>query len=81
MALLEEEKTILDHNNDDLIKRKFQLELTIKDLIERNTFNQSTEDELERLDQTIKEKETELEKVGIYIFLPFEYVWKWSIIF
>lgn len=81
MALLEEEKTILDHNNDDLIKRKFQLELTIKDLIERNTFNQSTEEELERLDQTIKEKETELEKVGIYIFLPFEYVWKWSIIF
>ncbi|CAG9833392.1 unnamed protein product [Diabrotica balteata] len=62
-----EERDILNNDYQHLIKEKAKLDLIIKDLSEEvlgdNKSKERAENELARLNQSIKEKEAELEKV------------------
>lgn len=62
-----EERDVLNNEHQHLIKEKAKLDLTIKDLSEEvvgdNKSKERAENELARLEQSIKEKEAELEKV------------------
>lgn len=67
LATLKEERDILTNDQQHLIKEKTKLDLAIKDLSEEvlgdNKSKERAEFELAKLTQSIKEKETELEKV------------------
>lgn len=67
LAVSKEERDIRNNEYQHLIKEKAKLDLTIKDLTEEvqgdNNSKERAENELARLTQSIKEKETELEKV------------------
>lgn len=67
LAALKEERDMLVNDNQHLIKEKAKLDLTIKDLSEEvlgdNKSKERAENELSRLNHSIKEKEAELEKV------------------
>ncbi|XP_057667816.1 structural maintenance of chromosomes protein 3 [Diorhabda carinulata] len=67
LASLKEERDILINDNQHLIKEKAKLDLTIKDLSEEvlgdNKSKERAENELSRLNNSIREKEAELEKV------------------
>ncbi|CAG9856359.1 unnamed protein product [Phyllotreta striolata] len=67
LTALKEERDILNNDNQHLIKEKAKLDLTIKDLSEEvlgdNKSKERAENELARLNLSIKEKEAELEKV------------------
>ncbi|XP_030767643.1 structural maintenance of chromosomes protein 3-like [Sitophilus oryzae] len=64
---IKDEKKILNSDHQHLITERAKLELTIKDLSDDvqgdNKSKERAENELARLTQTIKEKETELEKI------------------
>lgn len=68
LTALKEERDILNNDNQHLIKEKAKLDLTIKDLSEEvlgdNKSKERAENELARLNHSIKEKEAELEKVN-----------------
>lgn len=65
--MLKDEKEALQSDQQCLIKEKAKLDLTIKDLSEEvqgdSNSKQRAENELARLEQSIKEKEMELERV------------------
>ncbi|XP_028129078.1 structural maintenance of chromosomes protein 3 [Diabrotica virgifera virgifera] len=67
LATKKEERDILNNDYQHLIKEKAKLDLIIKDLSEEvlgdNKSKERAENELARLNQSIKEKEAELEKV------------------
>ncbi|GJQ71626.1 hypothetical protein Trydic_g11325 [Trypoxylus dichotomus] len=67
LSSIKEERDILNNDHQHLIKEKAKLDLTIKDLSEEvqgdNKSKERAENELARLEQSIKEKEAELEKV------------------
>lgn len=67
LASLKEERDVLNNEMQHLIKEKAKLDLIIKDLSEEvqgdNKSKERAENELARLEQSIKEKEAELEKV------------------
>lgn len=67
LSSLKEERDILNNDHQHLIKEKAKLDLTIKDLSEEvlgdNKSKERAENELARLEQSIREKEAELEKV------------------
>lgn len=64
---VKEERDIMNNDHQHLIKEKAKLDLTIKDLSEEvqgdNKSKERAENELARLEHSIKEKEAELEKV------------------
>lgn len=64
---MKDEKEVLLSEQQRLIKEKAKLDLTIKDLSEEvqgdNKSKERAENELARLQQSIKEKEAELDKV------------------
>ena len=67
LAALKEERDMLNNDQQHLFKEKAKLDLTIKDLSEEvlgdTKSKQRAENELARLEQSIREKEAELEKV------------------
>lgn len=67
LSSLKEERDILNNDHQHLIKEKAKLDLTIRDLSEEvqgdNKSKERAENELARLEHSIKEKEAELEKV------------------
>ncbi|XP_017783970.1 PREDICTED: structural maintenance of chromosomes protein 3-like [Nicrophorus vespilloides] len=67
LSSMKDERDILNTDNQYLIKEKAKLDLTIKDLSEEvqgdNKSKERAEHELTRLENNIKEKEAELEKV------------------
>lgn len=67
LSSVKEERDILNNDYQHLIKEKAKLDLTIKDLTEEvqgdNKSKERAENELKRLNESIKEKEDELEKV------------------
>lgn len=69
LTALKEERDILTNDNQHLIKEKAKLDLTVKDLTEElqgdNKSKERAENELDRLNKSIREKEAELEKVKL----------------
>lgn len=67
LTSVKEERDVLNNEHQHLIKEKAKLDLTIKDLSEEvqgdNKSKERAENELARLEHSIKEKEAELEKV------------------
>ncbi|XP_022912891.1 structural maintenance of chromosomes protein 3 [Onthophagus taurus] len=67
LVSIKEERDMLNNETQHLIKEKAKLDLTIKDLSEEvlgdNKSKERAENELARLEHSIKEKEAELEKV------------------